>query len=476
MGRLLFSICALSLTILSLSHGEAALSSPVISPAVASQQDQTAAKQDFKIAVNVEMVPVNVTVLGMPVRDLRLEDFVVGDNDVPQPLIYFSREQMPLSVALVVDSSGSLSNYLPDLQGAARSALETLKPDDQVVLFGFSTFPSRLTEFTRNHALINAKLSGLRRVGSTNIWDALFVAAHYLRQSAPDRRRAIILISDNGQVINWGQTPENALQEAFEADAAIYAIETKGTGSLYAESEAVRKVAEETGGEFIEATTPDLLSRAMERSFSRIRLQYTLGFAPHRAEKDGAFHRLTVTLNSDGLCPDCRLLARRGYYAGTPAATGTVRAGRRSLPPGTRVDAEVYNRITIAAADTEDLTEIPFQVRTVPAEGFLGRLRTNVIVQIDPAGIRFAEVYGRQTARLCIVLFMAMDDGVYYGTEWRNLDIQPKGEVDQEMMKSGIPFLTQIRGSPTLMKVVVYDLQSNRMGSQLVRKHNPAGR
>ena len=140
------------------------------------------------------------------------------------------------------------------------------------------------------------------------------------------------------------------------------------------------------------------------------------------------------------------------------------------------MDAEVYNRITIAAADTEDLTEIPFQVRTVPAEGFLGRLRTNVIVQIDPAGIRFAEVYGRQTARLCIVLFMAMDDGVYYGTEWRNLDIQPKGEVDQEMMKSGIPFLTQIRGSPTLMKVVVYDLQSNRMGSQLVRKHNPAGR
>ncbi len=465
-------MCALLMAPLCWNDGEAVLWSPMTTAVPVQKPDQ----QDFRIRVDVEMVPVNVTVVGTPVRELRVEDFTVRDNDVPQPLIYFSHEQMPLSVALVVDSSGSLSQYLPDLQAAARSALESLLQEDQVVLFGFSTFPSRLSEFTRDHAIINAKLAGLRRVGTTNIWDALFVAAHFLDRSARDRRRAIILISDNGQVINWGQTPDNALQEALKADAAVYAIQTKGTGSLYAESEVVRRVAEETGGEFIEAKTGNSLATALDQSFSKIRLQYTLGFAPHKAEKDGVFHRLAVSLKSGSLCPDCRLLARSGYYAGIPAATGSVRMDRRSLPPGTRVDAEVYNRITIAAADTAEMTEIPFQVRTVPAEGFLGRLRTNVIVQIDPAGVEFANIYGRQTARLCIVLFLALDDGIYYGTEWRNLDVQPKGEVDQEMMNSGIPFLTQIRGSPTLLKVIVYDLESNRMGSKLVRKHDSTNR
>ena len=461
MGRLSTSACILLWGLVSLSRGM---------PAALIPEEGTSLQQDFKIRVDVEMVPVDVTVHGTPVRELRMEDFVVYDNDVAQPLIYYSRDEVPLAVALLVDSSGSLALYLPELQSAARSSLESLKAEDQVVLFAFSTFPARLSDFTRDHSLIAQKLAGLMTVGSTNIWDGMFVAAHYLGENARDRRRAIILVSDNGQIINWGQTANSALQEALETGTTIYAIQAKGTGSLYAESDAVRKVVNDTGGAFMEVADPKSLPGALHQSFSKIRLQYTLGFTVSGTKKDGSFHRLRVSLKSEDLCPGCRLLARKGYYAGTPAPAGAAGPERRTLPPGTMVDIPTYNRITIAAAEMSDVKEIPFEVHAAPAAGYLGRLRTNVIVRIDPNRIVFKDANGRSTARLCVALFMALADGVYYATEWRNLDVQPKSETDPENASSAIPFLAQIRGAPSILKVVVYDLQGGRIGAKLVRR------
>jgi len=461
MGRLIVSATVLLWGLAALSRNMAAgrISGEGIPP-----------QQDFRIRVDVEMVPVDVTVHGTPVRELRMEDFIVYDNDVRQQLIYYSRDEVPLAVALLVDSSGSLALYLPELRSAARWSLESLKAEDQVVLFAFSTFPARLSDFTRDHSLIAQKLAGLMTVGSTNIWDGIFIASHYLGENAPDRRRAVILVSDNGQIVNWGQTANSALQEALETGTTIYAIQAKGTGSLYAESDAVRKVVNDTGGAFVEVADPKSLPAALHQSFSKIRLQYSLGFTIADTLKDGSFHRLRVSLRSEDLCPGCRLLARKGYYAGTPAPPGAAGPERRTLPPGTKVDVPTYNRITIAAAEMSDLEEIPFEAQMTPAAGYIGRLRTNVIVRIDPNRIVFKDVNGRSTARLCVALFMALADGVYYATEWRNLDVQPKSETDPENASSTIPFLAQIRGSPSILKVVVCDLQGNRIGAKLVRR------
>ena len=436
---------------------------------VSGQPDQGVPKSDFKIKVNVELVPVDVTVYGTPVRDLQAEDFIVYDNNVAQPVIYFSRDQLPLAVALVVDSSGSLTSYLPALQTAARSALGSLKPEDQVVLFGFAAFPARLTDFTHDHALVVQKLASFTTAGSTNIWDALFIAARYLRDRAPDRRRAIILISDNGQIINWGQTWKSALQEMLEAGTTLYAIETLGTGSLYAESDSVRRIAGDTGGETLSVAGGKLLSAALNQSISYLRMQYTLGFAPAAAKEDGAFHNLSVRLNSASLCPDCRLHARKGYYAGTPPSSGTTDRERKKVPPGTRVEPLVYNRITFAAADMAELNEIPFEIKTARAPGVWGRLQTRVDLQIDPAKVRFRMVNGLYTASLCIALFSALSDGVFFATDWKILDVQLKEDMYKQVLNSGIAYSTQIRGAPDTLKAVVCDLQSGAIGSKRVK-------
>jgi Ca-activated chloride channel family protein len=431
------------------------------------QQDQGVVKGDLKIKVDVDLVPVDVTVYGTPVRDLRAEDFVVYDNNVAQRLIHFSRDQLPLAVALVVDTSGSLTAYLPELRSAALSALGSLKPEDQTVLFGFSAFPARLSELTQNRSQIIQKLAVFSAMGNTNIWDAIFVAAHCLRANAIARRRAIILISDNGQVINWGQTWESALQEALLAGATLYAIETRGSGSLYAESDSVRRIAADTGGEFFSVGARGSLSTALDQSIAYFRQQYTLGFSPSAAKKDGAFHSLSVKLTTPGVCPDCRLHARKGYYAGIPSVPN--RAPRRAIPGGARVEPHVYNEITVAAADISDRKEILFEIKTDAAEGILGRLLTRVDLLIDPARIQFKNVNGLQTASLCICVFLALSDGVFFSTEWKTLDVRLKEDAYQQVMKSGIVFSTQVRGAPEMLRVVVYDLQSDQLGTKWVK-------
>jgi VWFA-related protein len=475
MGILIHLLCLISLALQPLNGIRSAGAEPAAGEErrhagnSSGEQDQGIPKSDFKIKVNVELVPVDVTVYGTPVHDLQAEDFVVYDNNIAQPVIYFSRDQLPLAVALVVDSSGSLTSYLPELQTAARSALGTLKPEDQVVLFGFAAFPARLTDFTHDHALIVQKLASFTTAGSTNIWDALFVAARYLRGRAPDRRRAIILISDNGQIINWGQTWKSALQEMLESGITLYAIETLGTGSLYAESDSVRKIAGDTGGETLSVGSGKLLSAALNQSISYLRMQYTLGFAPSAAKKDGAFHNLTVRLNSASLCPDCRLHARKGYFAGTPPPSGAADSERKKVPPGTHVEPVVYNRITIAAADMAELNDIPFEIKTARAPGVEGRLQTRVDLQIDPAKVHFRMINGLYTASLCIALFSALSDGVFFATDWKILDVQMQEDMYRRVLTSGIVYTTQIRGAPDALKAVVCDQQSDAMGSKRVK-------
>ena len=466
MGRSLRFVRSLSLAAILCAAVPGGLSLPAAGGKP--DQEQVVPRGDFTIKVNVNLVPVEVTVYGTPARELTAEDFVVYDIKVPQKVIYYSRGQIPLNVALVVDTSGSLAAYSQELQSAARTALGSLKPDDQVVLFGFSTFPARLSELTQDPAQIVRRLVGISSMGTTNIWDALFVAARYLSGSAADRRRAIILISDNGQIISWGQTWKSALRELLEDGVTVYAIETRGSGALYAESDAVRRVAVDSGGQFLDVGTRRSLSDALNQSVSSLRDQYTLGFNPAAAKKDGSFHTLSVRLRNAEICPDCRLHARSGYYDGTPRPSSPAAPEFKTVPPGARVESVVYERIAIAAADMAEQKAIPLEIMTAPGTGITGRLRTRVDVRIDAAKVQFKLSYGQLTARLCVAIFSALSDGVYFSTDWRVLDLQLTEDAYKQVLSSGITHSAWIRGSPSVIKVVACDLQADRLGSKKV--------
>src|SRR3972149_5215999 len=152
----------------------------------------------YRMRVDVQLVLVEAFVRDErgPVDNLAKEDFRLFENGAEQKISHFSRDELPLAVALVVDRSGSVAPFMPELRRAAYQALSQLKRGDQVCLFTFASEVERLGGLTTDRQRIADRIAGIRPGGGTNIVDAVFDAAYYLSVAARDRRRAIILVSD----------------------------------------------------------------------------------------------------------------------------------------------------------------------------------------------------------------------------------------------------------------------------------------
>ena len=144
----------------------------------------------FTLKVDVNMVVVEATVRnekGRIADDLQRENFRVFEDGVEQKIVYFSRDELPLAVALVVDGSGSISPVLGELHRAAYDTLSQLKPEDQVALYAFAVHPQGLVDLTTDRRSIAESIEGIGSAGGTNIADALYASIEYLGQEARER-------------------------------------------------------------------------------------------------------------------------------------------------------------------------------------------------------------------------------------------------------------------------------------------------
>jgi VWFA-related protein len=285
-----------------------------------------------RIRVDVNLVLVEATVKdksGRVMDGLAQSDFEVSEDGVPQTISHFSRDQLPLAVALVVDLSGSIEPFLRPLHYATQTALRTLKPEDEVALFTFSSSVERRVDLTRDKRLVADQMDSLSAGGSTDINDALDEAARYLEEQRPSARRVIILVSDNvpsGRTSIGSRDVEDAI---LQADAALYSLKIPGRNPLSAKLDArfsglinVAKAAAQTGGEVFDVEKEGSLFLAFQALIERLKTRYTLGYVPTHTVRDGRFHSLKVRLTSshgrDG--KNYVILAKRGYFAIAPRA------------------------------------------------------------------------------------------------------------------------------------------------------------
>ncbi len=296
-------------------------------PASGSEVKQPAATGEYSLSVKVRMVLVDAVVKdrsGRMIDNLKKEDFLVFEDGEQQPLTGFSRDELPLAIALVVDRSGSVSPYIAELRRIANSALQQLKPEDAVSLFSFANTVSRLEGLTTDRQKIANSLARIRTGGGTNIIDALFEATTYLARSAPDRRHAVILISDNRPTIEPKSTEGQTIRAAIDSETVVYSLETEGEAppltarlpSLLRGSGSVGKITRETGGEIIEVSDVGSFDSALAGVISRLRMRYSLAYrAPNPSQ--GAFHSIDVMLDDQlgEKDKDYFIHARRGYYA-----------------------------------------------------------------------------------------------------------------------------------------------------------------
>lgn len=282
----------------------------------------------FKLKVNVELVVVEATVRserGGIVDGLQRENFHLFEDGAEQQISHFSRDELPLAVALVVDRSGSMGPVLNELRRAAYDALSQLKPDDQVALFAFASTAERLEYLTADRQRIADDIADIRTGGGTNIADALFDAALYLGRAAPNRRHAIILVSDNENTVPGYASDNEVIRVALETETAIYSIKV-GEGSHFRRfaltlpitgGGSVPKIARQTGGEVIDANSLGSVQSAMAAVIARLKQRYTLGYYSTNRNRDGAFRRIDirVTETDNRSASRYSVYARPGYYA-----------------------------------------------------------------------------------------------------------------------------------------------------------------
>jgi Ca-activated chloride channel homolog len=291
----------------------------------------SAQKTVFK--TGVEMVPLTVTVTdtkGKYVTGLAGSNFEVFEDGVQQDVAFFASDDVPLDVALLVDTSGSMDADLPLVKSAAAGLVAKLRTSDRAIVVDVKGSTRVAQELTSDQNSIARAIHGLSAGGETAVYDAVYLILRELererRTAAQVRRQALVLLTD-GIDTRSRLAFEDVLDVARRGNVSIYVVELKGAlaqtprsalpGAILRSDYALKSVTRESGGRLFEPKTavdlPGIYSAIAEELFS----QYDLGYMPLRAVGNGDFRRVAVRLR-----PQTNALARTrtGYIASSTRA------------------------------------------------------------------------------------------------------------------------------------------------------------
>jgi hypothetical protein len=353
------------------------------------------------------------------------------------------------------------------------------KPEDQVALYAFAYSYRRLSDLTEDRLKIAKLLSNLRAESGTDVYGTLYDAARYLKAKAPHRRRALILISDNCHA-DGAISAEMSRNESLETATTLYNIVTPSMHTnmpfCRQSNPEVQRTAKETGGEVMDVQGPMSLKGALEKTISSLRMRYTLGFNPSNPGYQGSFHRLTVQFANKDRCPNCRIIGRKGYYAGiAPSLPLTDAVGKKPRPSSQEIDeALIQLGILVAGANSRNLTEIPLELSTAEQTDSSGQPQIKIDLRIGPAGIDFAAVEDRHDFKLFVAVFYADKKGKLLGRVIKRIEGQLSEEGYGQIAETGISFSASvpIKTNNQAIKVVVYDERSDRISTKFIQLQN----
>ena len=293
------------------------LAVPTLALALAStiSAQQETSQATFQSSSDLVVVPVTVTDRdGRLVPGLTRDRFALFDNNRPIDLKFFSAEDTPVTVALVVDNSGSMRGRHPDVVAAASAFARSSNPDDELLAFLFNedvadALDGRELKASDEAALAEA-LAAAHPDGRTALYDALLRALARLR-TVETTRKVLIAISDGGDNASAASL-DTVLDAARRANVTIYTIGLIDPVSTDIDTGVLKKLADLSGGARFLPTSGGELTKACGDIAREIRESYTLGFEPKAS--DGAYHRLRVTVS----LPDgrkTRVRSRPGYVA-----------------------------------------------------------------------------------------------------------------------------------------------------------------
>jgi VWFA-related protein len=274
----------------------------------------------YQISVNVDLVVLNATVRdgkGRFATDLREQDFQVYEDGVLQTIRLFRHEDIPVTVGLVVDHSGSMRPKLSHVIAAAQTFVRSSSPDDQMFVVNFNEkvslgLPDNLPLSNRPEDLGSA-IANAPTTGRTALYDAVFEARNRLSSGGPEKK-VLIVISDGGDNAS-AHTLADVVNMASRSTALVYAIGIFDDSDPDRNPGVLRRLAGVTGGEAFFPSEYGEVAPICERIARDIRNQYTIGYLSSSAARLGAFLSIRVTAGAAGH-GKLSVRARSGYTAG----------------------------------------------------------------------------------------------------------------------------------------------------------------
>ena len=279
-----------------------------------------------QLTLSVGLVSLMVTVkdpAGNLVGDLTRDDFKIFDNGIEQKIVVFEKNTaLPLSVSVLVDTSGSTAKELKYETDSTGRFLKALLKDgntsDQASLYSFDGDVSLQCSFTRRLSRLEDKLRTLKGEGGTSLYDAIVLSTHDLEGRSG--RHVVIVITDGGDTTSHWKY-QDAIASLHRADAVVYAILvmpiTNGSGRNIGGENALTQMTRDTGGRVF---TPNI-GASMDQAFADIlkdlRNQYLIGYYPKNVPRStNRFHKVKV----EGPRPQLQVLTRSGYYGSNEEA------------------------------------------------------------------------------------------------------------------------------------------------------------
>ena len=313
-----------------------------------SEKPNSSQEKSSEIKLGVDLVVLDALVMQQKtsriVGNLKKEDFNLFEDGTKQQISYFSQDQLPLSVILIVDRAGCLDPFSAEMHRATVEALSKLRPEDEVALMAFAADVELVQPFRYDRQRVIEALDRLpdhdEEQDGHSFNTAFYEAAQYMKKAGnPAGRRVIILITGvtTGFDLN-GPTAEETRNAIFESGSVVCGLipassmqhmestMTRGVAGIAkvfgARTSSLPQLAEETGGEVMR-DKPENIDKAFGTLVEHLRTRYSIGFVSTNPKRDGSFRKLKLDWSKPPAKNAEKLVikTRSGYIAGDKAAT-----------------------------------------------------------------------------------------------------------------------------------------------------------
>jgi Ca-activated chloride channel homolog len=279
------------------------------------------------IGVNVDLVAIHTSVVDKKnhfVSGLKKESFSVFEDGIAQTISSFSQEDVPISLGIILDTSGSMRSKIDMVNKAALAFVRASNPEDQVFLVGFSDEVELLEDYTSDTDILADALENTIVSGGTALYDAIYLGVQKA-QLGIKPKKAIVVITDGEDRDSYYRLDE-LLAKVQEADVQIYSIgflnpiPGKSLFGHWSKSvpekarDALQRIGEETGGKSFFPADLGEINAIVSQIAYELRNQYSIGYVSSNTARDGSYRRIRVALDP-ALTASDNIRYRRGYLS-----------------------------------------------------------------------------------------------------------------------------------------------------------------